>query len=118
MLIIGTFFLRTESQLILKSRCVQPKRLLDAGFIFKFDNVETSTYIILSMNKKKHIILFDGECTFCSFWVKFVLKRDKHDQFRFASLQSMAGIYYQDKHDINDKVDSVVLIHKDGNCFH
>jgi len=39
MLIIGTFFLRTESQLILKSRCVQPKRLLEAGFIFKFENL-------------------------------------------------------------------------------
>ena len=69
------------------------------------------------MNNKKNIILFDGECTFCSFWVKFVLKRDKHDQFRFASLQSMAGIYYQDLHEIDDKVDSVVLIHKDGNAF-
>ena len=66
------------------------------------------------MNKKKHIILFDGECTFCSFWVKFVLKRDKKDLFRFASLQSMAGIYYKDMHDINDSVDSVVLIQKDG----
>lgn len=66
------------------------------------------------MNKNKHIILFDGECTFCSFWVKFVLKRDKKDQFRFASLQSMAGIYYQDLHEIDENVDSVVLIHKDG----
>ena len=66
------------------------------------------------MNKKKHIILFDGECTFCSFWVKFVLKRDKRDQFRFATLQSMIGIYYTDKHDINENVDSVVLINKDG----
>ena len=69
------------------------------------------------MNKKKHIILFDGECTFCSFWVKFVLKRDKKDLFRFASLQSMAGIYYTDKHDIHDSVDSVVLIQKDGAPF-
>ena len=69
------------------------------------------------MNKKKHIILFDGECTFCSFWVKFVLKRDKKDLFRFASLQSMAGIYYTDKHDINDSVDSVVLVHNDGSAF-
>ena len=69
------------------------------------------------MNKKKHIILFDGECTFCSFWVKFVLKRDKQDQFRFASLQSMAGIYYTDKHDVDEKVDSVVLIDRDGTAF-
>ncbi len=34
MLEIGTFFLRTESELILKSRRVMPGRLLDAGFTF------------------------------------------------------------------------------------
>jgi uncharacterized protein (TIGR01777 family) len=34
MLEIGTFFLRTESELILKSRRVVPGRLLDAGFTF------------------------------------------------------------------------------------
>ncbi|MDC0338539.1 DCC1-like thiol-disulfide oxidoreductase family protein [Flavobacteriales bacterium] len=66
------------------------------------------------MNKKKHIILYDGECTFCSFWVKFVLKRDKKDQFRFASLQSITGIYYTDMHNIDENIDSVILINKDG----
>lgn len=36
MLEIGAFFLRTESELILKSRRVVPGRLLDAGFTFQF----------------------------------------------------------------------------------
>lgn len=36
MLEIGTFFLRTESELILKSRRAIPQRLLDAGFTFAF----------------------------------------------------------------------------------
>ena len=34
------------------------------------------------------IILFDGVCYFCNFWVNFILKRDKNDLFRFAALQS------------------------------
>ena len=34
------------------------------------------------------IILFDGVCNFCSFWVNFVIKRDRKDLFRFAALQS------------------------------
>lgn len=38
MLEIGTFFLRTESELILKSRRVVPQRLLQAGFTFQFPN--------------------------------------------------------------------------------
>ena len=33
---IGTFLLRTESELVLKSRRVVPRRLLEAGFEFQF----------------------------------------------------------------------------------
>jgi NAD dependent epimerase/dehydratase family enzyme len=33
---IGAFLLRTESELVLKSRRVIPARLLDAGFNFEF----------------------------------------------------------------------------------
>ncbi len=36
MLVIGDFFLRTKPKLILKIRIVEPKRLVDAGFNFKF----------------------------------------------------------------------------------
>jgi len=34
------------------------------------------------------IILYDGVCGLCNRFVQFVLKRDRHDRFRFASLQS------------------------------
>jgi len=36
MIEIGTFLMRTESELILKSRQVIPGRLLSAGFQFQF----------------------------------------------------------------------------------
>ena len=36
MLKIGSFFLRTESELVLKSRRVVPRRLLESGFTFQF----------------------------------------------------------------------------------
>jgi NAD dependent epimerase/dehydratase family enzyme len=36
MIEIGTFLMRTESELILKSRQVIPGRLLDAGFQFTY----------------------------------------------------------------------------------
>lgn len=39
----------------------------------------------------KNIIVFDGVCNFCNFWVNFVIDRDKSDKFRFASLQSEIG---------------------------
>jgi uncharacterized protein (TIGR01777 family) len=36
MLEVGAFFLRTETELVLKSRRVVPGRLLEAGFVFQF----------------------------------------------------------------------------------
>ena len=35
---LATFLMRTESELVLKSRCVVPRRLLEAGFEFEFRN--------------------------------------------------------------------------------
>lgn len=40
MLEIGAFFMRTETELILKSRRVTPGRLLDGGFAFQFSSWE------------------------------------------------------------------------------
>ena len=37
------------------------------------------------------IILFDGVCNFCNFWVNFVIDGDQKDHFRFAALQSKEG---------------------------
>ncbi|MGE6353770.1 TIGR01777 family oxidoreductase [Flavobacterium sp. NPDC079362] len=37
---IGSFFIRTETELVLKSRNVIPKRLLENGFTFKFGNID------------------------------------------------------------------------------
>lgn len=66
--------------------------------------------------ENKHIILFDGECNFCSFWVKYVIKRDKNDQFRFASLQSEVGNELLDQYEVNPTIDSVVYIAKKS-CY-
>ena len=37
------------------------------------------------------IILFDGVCNLCSAWVRWIVPRDPHGVFRFASLQSQAA---------------------------
>lgn len=47
MLEAGAFFLRTETELILKSRRVIPKRLLDAGFQFQFADFECALQDLL-----------------------------------------------------------------------
>jgi predicted DCC family thiol-disulfide oxidoreductase YuxK len=37
------------------------------------------------------LILFDGLCNLCNSSVQFLIKRDPHAKFRFASLQSPRG---------------------------
>jgi predicted DCC family thiol-disulfide oxidoreductase YuxK len=37
------------------------------------------------------VILFDGLCVLCSWWVQFVIARDPDAQFRFLAIQSPRG---------------------------
>jgi predicted DCC family thiol-disulfide oxidoreductase YuxK len=42
----------------------------------------------LSQTESNPIVLYDGVCGLCNRLVQFLLKRDNHDRFRFAALQS------------------------------
>jgi predicted DCC family thiol-disulfide oxidoreductase YuxK len=41
--------------------------------------------------RQRKIILFDGVCNLCNGSVIFILQREKHPVFQFASIQSEAG---------------------------
>jgi uncharacterized protein (TIGR01777 family) len=43
---IGTFLLRTETELVIKSRCVVPKRLEAAGFTFRFREMQAAVHAL------------------------------------------------------------------------
>jgi len=66
------------------------------------------------VNYNNKIILFDGLCNLCSSAVTFIIKRDKKNVFRFASLQSARGKELLDTFDIDPvKTDSLILISKE-----
>ncbi|MBY6269594.1 MAG: thiol-disulfide oxidoreductase, partial [Parageobacillus thermoglucosidasius] len=54
------------------------------------------------------IILFDGVCSLCSASVQFIIARDPHAVFRFASLQSETGKALREKFGI-PAMDSLVV---------
>ena len=63
------------------------------------------------MINEKQIILFDGVCNFCNFWVNFIIKRDKKDLFRFAALQSDKAKELTDKFSFDiTSLDTFILI--------
>jgi len=37
------------------------------------------------------LILFDGVCVLCSWWVRFVIERDAGARFRFVAIQTPRG---------------------------
>jgi uncharacterized protein (TIGR01777 family) len=58
---IGTFFMRTESELVLKSRRVVPTRLLNAGFTFQFPTWPEAAHNLVSRWRTQH----RPECQSC-----------------------------------------------------
>lgn len=61
--------------------------------------------------ENKSIIFFDGVCNLCNNSVKFIIKRDKHKRFLYASLQSDAArdILLQFKIK-NSNLNSIILL--------
>lgn len=61
------------------------------------------------------VILFDGDCHFCNYWVNFIIKNDTDDKFFFASLQSEYGKQQLEKFNLSSlATDTFVLIDNDN----
>lgn len=63
-----------------------------------------------------NIILFDGECNLCDHSVQFIIKRDKKELFKFASIQSEVGDEVLKKFNASTDIDSFILV-KGNNCY-
>ncbi len=57
------------------------------------------------------ILLYDGVCGLCNRFVQFILRRDRHAIFRFASLQSAPAARILARHGINPTdLDTVYVV--------
>jgi predicted DCC family thiol-disulfide oxidoreductase YuxK len=64
-----------------------------------------------------NIILFDGVCNLCNSFVNFLLKKDKQEIFRFASLQSTFGKEILDIWNENENADKTVFYLRNNNLY-
>lgn len=63
------------------------------------------------MKTEKKIILFDGVCNLCDNAIQYIIKKDKHNTFLFAALQSEIGKkLLKERHINTEEVDSIILI--------
>ena len=59
------------------------------------------------------VVLFDGVCNFCNYWVNFALKRDKKKKLKFSPLQGETARQILEKYNFNTTaLSSVILIDK------
>ena len=63
------------------------------------------------MTTSNPIILYDGVCGLCNRLIRFVLKRDRNDRFRFAALQSEFAATVLERRGINPQsLDTMYLL--------
>ena len=63
-----------------------------------------------NLPQDKKIIIFDGVCNLCDSAVRFIIKHDKKDNFRFVALQSDLGKEICKSIGIHfSKMDSIIL---------
>ena len=64
-----------------------------------------------AITRQPFVVLFDGVCNLCSGSVQFIIKRDPHERFKFASLQSEYGKRQLLAHGFNpNELHSIILL--------
>jgi predicted DCC family thiol-disulfide oxidoreductase YuxK len=69
----------------------------------------------LSQAESNPIVLYDGVCGLCNRLVQFLLKHDRRDRFRFASLQSEFASVLLKRHGLDPHDLDTVYVVKDYN---
>lgn len=66
----------------------------------------------------ERIVLFDGVCNLCTWAVQFILKRDDHEKFRYASAQSEKGKEILKAINGKDRMPTSVIYYKNGKTYY
>jgi len=71
-----------------------------------------------SKNNTEKIILFDGVCNLCNGFVQFVIRKDKANIFKFASLQSAYAQQLNQHQTIPVSNLSTVILYDNGKLYY
>jgi predicted DCC family thiol-disulfide oxidoreductase YuxK len=63
------------------------------------------------MDQDVPIVLFDGVCNFCNYWVNFAIKRDKKNKLKFSPIQGETAKQILPGYSVNPRsLSSVIFI--------
>ncbi|WP_313273275.1 thiol-disulfide oxidoreductase DCC family protein [Stenotrophomonas sp.] len=63
------------------------------------------------------VIVFDGVCALCSRWVRFLLRVDRQDRYRFAAMQGTHGRVLLRQHGLDPDDPLSFLLLEDGRAW-
>ena len=66
---------------------------------------------------KYDIVLFDGVCNLCNFWINWLIGKDQRRKFRYAALQSAGGHDLLKKTGKNPNLLASVVLIQDGRIY-
>ncbi len=79
-----------------------------------FDKIDVQYFVV---RENMYIIIFDGQCNLCNFFVNFIIKRDRQALFSFVPLKTSRAKSLMTQYDLElPDADTIVLI-KDENFY-
>jgi predicted DCC family thiol-disulfide oxidoreductase YuxK len=63
------------------------------------------------------IIIFDGVCNLCEFSVKFIIKNDRREKFKFVAGQTQRGMEYQRLYGVDTLMEGTVILLKGNQAY-
>jgi predicted DCC family thiol-disulfide oxidoreductase YuxK len=63
------------------------------------------------------LVLFDGVCNFCNYWIQFALRRDKRGLLMFGSLQGETAQWILPQYNIDPAIITSVIFIEDGVAY-
>ena len=63
------------------------------------------------------LVLFDGVCNFCNYWIRFIIKRDKKATLKFTSLQGETAKSILPEYSTNPEILSSVILIENGKAY-
>lgn len=63
------------------------------------------------------VLIFDGVCNLCNFFVDFVIRRDKKEQFLFTANQHQSGQQLLEEHGYDIEDVSTVFLYENGKMY-
>jgi len=70
------------------------------------------------MKNPTYVLLYDGSCGFCNFWVKWILKNDQKRQFQFAPLQGEYGQEFLQRHLLDTQHFDTLYLVQDADTYY